>query len=388
MSQPDVTASAREPFRVAVLSVVKHAYVARGVAAHPRFRLVVVADDDNQPAFVHERNQKFAGEYRIPYVRNVEQAIRDFNVQVAVVSSEAERHCDLSLRAVNAGLHVVQDKPMSTRLAECDRLVAEVERNRVKFLLWNRSMLPAVVQARELIQSGAIGRPCAIHADFYFSKDAGPPKGSRKPGDPPIDWLEFQKAAHRDGSDGGVGRKPLGELAIEGIYPLAQIMRLTGAQVYRVFARTTAHFHQVNVDNNVEDLASVSLEMSDGLLGTLAIGRIGAASHPDIGEIKIHVLGTEGALVVAESRPEIGLYYRGQPAHEFRHRRVAVDADFLLMDDFARAIETGGNTILDARAGRAITATVEAAIRSGQTGRLEDVDHLASDHEAVVNPPP
>ena len=262
---------------------------------------------------------------------------------------------------------------MSTRLVECDRLVAAVERNRVKFLLWNRSLLPAVIQARELIQSGAIGQPYAIHADFYFSKDAGPPRDSRKPGDPPIDWLECQKAAHRDGSDGGVGREPLGELAIEGIYPLAQIMRLTDAEVLRVFARTAAHFHQVNVDNNVEDLASVSLEMSRGLLGTLAIGRIGAASHPDIGEIKIHVLGPEGALVVAESRPEVGLYYRSQPTHEFRHRRLAVDADFLLMDNFARAIDTDGTTILDASAGRHIAATVEAAIRSGQTGRLEEV---------------
>ena len=36
-------------WRCAVLSVVKHAYVPRGVAAHPRFELVVVADDADQP---------------------------------------------------------------------------------------------------------------------------------------------------------------------------------------------------------------------------------------------------------------------------------------------------------------------------------------------------
>jgi predicted dehydrogenase len=383
MSLSETAAPEREPFRVAILSVVKHAYVARAVAAHPRFRPVVVSDDDGMPDFVHDRNQEFADECHVPYVRNVEQALRDYSAQVAVVSSEAERHCDLSLRAVTAGLHVVQDKPMSTRLADCDLLVEAIERRGVKFLLWNRSMLPAVIQARELIRSGAVGRPYAIHADFYFSKDAGPPKGSRKPGDPPIDWLEFQKTAHRDGSDGGVGREPLGELAIEGIYPRAQMLRLTGAEVHRVFARMSAHFHQVHVDNDVEDLASVSLEMSHGLLGTLAIGRIGAASHPDLGEIKIHVLGDDGALVIAEPRPEVGIFYRGQPAGEFRHRRVAIDADFLLMDDFARAIDTDGATILDARAGRAITATVAAAIRSGKTGRLGEVGRSASDRKAV-----
>jgi predicted dehydrogenase len=361
-------------FRCAVLSVVKHAYVPRGVASHPRFELVVVAEDPDRPDWTHERNQKFADEFKIPYVRDVEKAITDYGVQVAVVSSEAERHCDLSVRAANAGLHVAQDKPMSTRLSECDRVIEAVERNRVQFLMWNRNFLPAVVHARELIAAGAIGVPYAIHVDFYFSKDAGPPKGSRRPGDPPINWLAYQIAAHADGSDGGLGREPMGELQIEGIYPLAYIRMLTGVEVRRVFARTTAHFHQVNVDNEVDDLATVTLEMDRGLLGTLCIGRIGAASHPDIGEIKLHVLGSAGGLVISEARPEVAIYYRGQPAQEFRHRRVAIDYDYLLMENFAQAIDTGGATILDARAGRAICAVVQAILESGRTGRPIEVN--------------
>ena len=88
MSRPD-------PIRVLVLSVVKHDYVARGVASHPGFELVVVADDPDQPDWVHERNDEFAREHGIPYLRDVEKAIAEHDVQVAVVSSEAERHCDL-----------------------------------------------------------------------------------------------------------------------------------------------------------------------------------------------------------------------------------------------------------------------------------------------------
>ena len=360
-------------FRCAVLSVVKHDYVPKGVAAHPRFELVVVADDDDQLDWVHERNEKFADQFNIPYVRNVEQAIRDFDVQVGVVSSEAERHCDLSVRAAAAGLHVVQDKPMSTRLSECDRVVAAVEQSGVKFLMWNRNFLPALLHARQAIAEGSIGVPYAIHVDFYFAKDSGPPKGSRREGDPPIEWLARQIEAHADGSDGGVGREPMGELKIEGIYPLAYIRMLTGADVRRVFARTTAHFHQANVDNDVEDLATVTLEMDGGIVGSLCIGRIGAASHPDIGEIKIHMLGSEGALVISEARPEVSIYYCGQPAREFPHRRLAIDNDFLLMEDFARAIDTGGDTILDAAASRAITATVAAAVESGKSGSAVEV---------------
>ncbi|MDE0504784.1 MAG: oxidoreductase, partial [Candidatus Poribacteria bacterium] len=81
-----------------------------------------------------------------------------------------------------------------------------------------------------------------------------------------------------------------------------------------------------------------------------------------------HVLGSEGALVISEARPEISVYYRGQTATEYPHQRIADDNNFQLPDDFARAIDTDGDTMLNARAGRAICATVQAAIDSGRSG--------------------
>jgi len=361
-------------YRVLVLSVVKHSYVACGVGAHPRFELAVVADDAGQPEWVHERNETFAREHGIPYVRDVAQAIAEHEVQVAVVSSEAERHCDLTVRAADAGLHIIQDKPMSNHLSECDRVVDAVARNRVKFLMWNRNLLPAVVEAKAAIDRGEVGDPYAFHVDFYFAKDAGPPKGSRRKIDPPMDWLETLKAAHASGADGGVGTEPMGELCIEGCYPLAYMAMLTPNKVIRVFARTAAHFHQLNADNDVEDLATVTLEFENGLIGSLCIGRIGGASHPDIGEIKLHVLGAKGALVVSEARPEVGIYYRNQPEDEFKnHRLLAADNDYLLAEGFARAIDTDGQTLLDANKSRAITAIVTAALESGRTGMVVNV---------------
>ena len=87
----------------------------------------------------------------------MQKALADYGAQVAVVSCEAERHCALSVQAANAGLHVVQDKPMSNRLSECDRLVRAVERNRVRFLMWNRNFLPAVEKGvRQVMNEGAI----------------------------------------------------------------------------------------------------------------------------------------------------------------------------------------------------------------------------------------
>ena len=360
-------------YKALVLSVVKHEYLPLAVAAHPRFELVAVADDAANPDWVHQRNQKFADQFNIPYLQDVEKALSDYDLDLAVVSSEAERHCDLAIRAANVGLNIISDKPMSNRLSECDRLVEAIRRNQVKFLLWNRNFLPALIQAQEAINAGAIGDIYAIHVDFYFSKDAGPAKGTRKAGDPPINWLARQIEAHADGSDGGVGVEPLGELQIEGIYPLGYVRLLTGAKILRVFATTATHFHQANVDNNVDDLAAVSFEMERGIVGSLCIGRIGAASHPDIGEIKIHALGTKGGLVISEARPEVGIYYRDQPKTEFKHERIANENDFLLMDNFANALDTGGETILNEKDGRHIVAIVQAALESGKSGKLVDV---------------
>jgi predicted dehydrogenase len=363
-------------FRVAVLSVVKHDYIARGILSHDRFQAAVVADDPDQPDWVHRRNQRFAAELRVPYVRDVGRALEEHDVQVAVVSPEAARHCDLSVRAALAGLHIVQDKPMSTSLAECDRLVRAVRQSGVKFLMWNRNYLPALLLARETLRRGDLGRLHAVHVDFYFAKDAGPPLGTRRPGDPPLDWLQALRAAHATGADGGVGPRAMGELEVEGIYPLAYFRMLGGAPVKRVLARTAAHFHQLHADHRVDDLASVTLEMEDGSLGSICLGRIGNASHPDLGEIRLRLQGSRGTLVVAEPRPEVAVHYRGQPDTDLRNVRVAVHGDWLLADDFARAIAEDTDTILNADAARAICATVHAALASARSGTPVFVDHL------------
>jgi predicted dehydrogenase len=361
------------PFRCAVLSAVKHDYIARGVTSHPRFQPVVVADDPQVPAWAHERNDQLAREWGIPYVLDVERALADFNVDVAIVSSQVDRHCQLSVRAALAGKHVIQDKPLSTLRSECLRLVAAVEQTGVKFLLWNRNFIPAILQAREQVAAGAIGDLDTFHADFYFAKDAGPPLGTRPSGRSPLDWQAHQIAAHADGSDGGLASTPIGEMANEGIYALGYLRMVTAAPVRRVFARCAAFFHQLHADNGVEDLGSMTLELEGGQLATIALGRIGAASHPSGGQMKLRLVGSRGALVIDELRPSVEVYYRDQPAREARQQRLNNENDFWQAEEFARAIDFDGPTILDARAGWEIFATIEAALESCRSGQPVNV---------------
>jgi len=123
--------------------------------------------------------------------------------------------------------------------------------------------------------------------------------------------------------------------------------------------------------------------MDGGIVGSLCIGRIGAAAHPDIGEIKLHLVGDRGAMVVAEARPEVGIYYRDQPPLEFKHRRVADENNYLLAENFARAIDGAEAPILDVRGARDICATVLAALESAKSGRPVEVIHFPDEsHDA------
>ncbi len=361
-------------FRTVITSAIKHDYVARGVASHPRYHILAVCDDADIPVWAHERNQLLADELGVPYYREIESTYRNHRAEVAVVSSEAARHARLSQRAATMGLHVIQDKPLALDMVDAVQLQETIRANGTSFMMWNRNGLPAVVSLKRQVESGIFGQILAMHCDFYFAKDAGPPKGERRPGYPPMNWLAHQIAAHVDGSDGGLGEQPIGELANEGIYPLGYLFAVTQARPMYVFASACAHFHQLNADNGVEDLATMTLHLSDRSLATISLGRIGLASHPSGGDIRIRVVGSKANTVIREASPDIAIHYRNQPVGEPRQRRVGVDNDFLLADAFAKAIDSRTQPMMGIDDSLVVLRTVQAALRSIQSGRLESVE--------------
>lgn len=347
--------SSPERYRVLALSAAKHDYVPLAFKDHPRFQVVGVSDEPSAADWVHESNERLAADLDVPYEPGVDTAIARHRPDVAVVSSEASRHALLSVRAAQAGLHVVQDKPMAPTVDDCDAIVNAVERAGVQFLLWNRNTQPAIEEARRIVHAGEIGEPRAIHVDFFFCKDAGVLLGSDEPEDVPDSWL----------SDG--------ELSVEGIYPLAYMRHILDLDAVRAFGRASAHFFRRHAEHGVEDIATVSLEMDRGVIGSLCSGRIGRPSHPNIGELRVHVIGSAGALVVAEPRPEVAVYTRALAPDDYRNRRTDEETDRRQVDLLVSALDTGGPTLLTARQGRHIVATVVAALESARTGRPCDV---------------
>jgi predicted dehydrogenase len=71
------------------------------------------------------------------------------------------------LLALEAGKHVLVEKPVACRAEDGVVMVARAREKELLFLegMWTR-FFPVVEMARYLISSGAIGRVVALHADF------------------------------------------------------------------------------------------------------------------------------------------------------------------------------------------------------------------------------
>jgi predicted dehydrogenase len=153
------------------------------------------------------RARAFAGEHGIPHAHgSYEELVADPDVDVIYVATPHPAHAAGALLALDAGKHVLVEKPFTVTAAEAQ---AVEDRAREKGLIaleamWTR-WLPHMIRVRELVRSGAIGEPRTLIADH----------GQKVPTDP-----------HHRMQDPALGGGALLDL---GIYPISFAWDLFGA---------------------------------------------------------------------------------------------------------------------------------------------------------------
>ncbi len=76
-------------------------------------------------------------------------------------------HCDYTVRAAAAGVHILCEKPMAVTVAECEQMIAAAQTHHVKLMIAYRLHLDvANMQAVEIVKSGQIGTPRFLHSIF------------------------------------------------------------------------------------------------------------------------------------------------------------------------------------------------------------------------------
>ena len=90
-------------------------------------------------------------------------------VDVIYVATPHISHRELSIKAMDAGKHVLCEKPFGINRSDTESMIESAQNNGVFLMeaLWSR-FNPSIVRVKEQVDNGAIGKTKYLHADFAF----------------------------------------------------------------------------------------------------------------------------------------------------------------------------------------------------------------------------
>ena len=129
-----------------------------------KLRVVRVAD-------VSAAGEAFAAERGLPFSPALAQVLEDPDVQGVVLCTPHSLHTDQIVAAAAAGRHVFCEKPLSMTRADVLRAVAAVSAAGVALAVGHEKRFePPVLEIMRLLQSGALGTPLQVEANFSQDK--------------------------------------------------------------------------------------------------------------------------------------------------------------------------------------------------------------------------
>ncbi|MCP6762377.1 MAG: Gfo/Idh/MocA family oxidoreductase [Fischerella sp. CENA71] len=106
----------------------------------------------NVPAFTYEEYEAF---------------LRSGAADAIYIALPNHLHCEYTVKAANAGVHVLCEKPMAVTEQECEEMIRACHNNKVKLMIAYRLHFDqANMQAVEIVNSGKIGNPRIFNSVF------------------------------------------------------------------------------------------------------------------------------------------------------------------------------------------------------------------------------
>jgi D-xylose 1-dehydrogenase (NADP+, D-xylono-1,5-lactone-forming) len=149
--------------------------IGRALTDNPRGRLEAVASRDA------ERATAFAARHGAGRVhRSYADLLADDAIDVVYIALPNALHAEWSVRALDAGKHVLCEKPLAMTVEEVDAIAAAAARNdRIAVEAFMYLHHPQTLRALEIARSGVLGTLQVVSSAFSFLLDY--------PGDPRID---------------------------------------------------------------------------------------------------------------------------------------------------------------------------------------------------------
>ena len=217
-----------------------------------------------------EKGTKFGALYNVPkssiYTYETFDRLKDNPAIDAVyIALPNSMHCEYTIRAAEAGKHVLCEKPMAISSAECRRMIDACRTANVKLMIGYRTHYDVTFRKlRELVRSGALGEVQSYEGGFYGMRNKQ-------------QWRLDRALA------GG------GSLLDLGIYPL-NVMRWFTGEEPKSYRGLVATRDKSGVFASVEQSIDWTVEFPSGILGS------GGSSYKQSGTNFLAINGTTGHL--------------------------------------------------------------------------------------------
>ena len=211
------------------------------------------------------------------------EAAREDGIDVVAIVTPNHVHHAACVPFIDAGIHIICDKPLTTTLADALDLVERVRRAGIVFALThNYTGYPMVRQARAMIADGALGRIRVVQAEYSQ------------------DWLaaRLEATGHKQAgwrTDPALAG-PAGCVGDIGTHALNLATYVTGLELAAVSAELTTFVDGRRLDDN----AGMLLRFNDGARGMLWSSQVAAG---DENNLRLRVYGENGGMTWAQEHP-------------------------------------------------------------------------------------
>lgn len=237
-----------------------------------------------------ERTRELAARYGAASASdNLDEVLADPGIDAVVLTLPNHLHCPIAVQALQAGKHVLVEKPLSNSVDEADAMISAAEdAGRVLMVAQCRRFFPGAQEAKRRVSD--LGRPL----DIVHVLGVDVPKAQ-------AEWWRSADAT------GGL------VLGLNGPHVIDTILWLMGEEPIRVYAQTG----RLRPENwQGEDQATVVMTFADG---SVATGHLSFNMRPHTNERWI--IGPKGTL------------------HLTHDRTLAVDGDIVIEADLTPYIE-------------------------------------------------
>lgn len=272
------------------MSLLRIAVAGAGLMGRSHAQLLSDHAQTRLSAFVDpaEHGQALAREFGVPCHASLDELFGRDKPDALIIATPNDVHVPQALQALAQGLPVLLEKPVSTTVAQGQLLLDAVQATGARVLVGHhRAHSPIMAKAREVVQSGRLGRLVAVQGSATFYKP------DRYFADGP--W----RAA-----PGG------GPILINMIHEVHNLRILCGdIAAVQAFASNSVRGFAV------EDSAVINLRFESGVLGSFALSDAAASArsweqtsqenkaYPSYGDEDCYVLsGTLGTLAVPTMR--------------------------------------------------------------------------------------